>query len=97
MLTFWSQPARNTDIALTLNRVPRCTPFESPESNGMEEAFVKTLKRDHVRISAIPDAATPSVSSTAGWRITTLFPCIPIEPPIIPRIHPFPTRVACPV
>ena len=59
MLTFWSQPARNTDIALTLNRVPRCTPFESPESNGMEEAFVKTLKRDHVRISAIPMPLPP--------------------------------------
>jgi transposase InsO family protein len=30
---------------------------ESPESNGMTEAFVKTFKRDDVRVSPIPDAA----------------------------------------
>jgi transposase InsO family protein len=32
------------------------TPYRSPESNGMAEAFVKTFKRDYVRIHAIPDA-----------------------------------------
>lgn len=34
------------------------TPVESPQSNGMAEAFVKTLKRDYVRVSPRPDAET---------------------------------------
>lgn len=42
---------------LSLNLVPCFTPVESPESNGMAEAFVKTFKRDYVRVSPIPDAA----------------------------------------
>jgi putative transposase len=37
--------------------MPCFTPVESPESNGMAEAFVKTFKRDYVRVSPIPDAA----------------------------------------
>ena len=32
------------------------TPYRSPESNGMAEAFVKTFKRDYVKVHAIPDA-----------------------------------------
>ena len=48
---------RTIEIALALNLVPCFTPVESPESNGMAEAFVKTFKRDYVRVSAIPDAA----------------------------------------
>src|SRR3954468_15605221 len=43
-----------TDIGL----VPRTTPLESPQSNGMAEAFVRTLKRDYVRLSPVPDADT---------------------------------------
>ena len=34
------------------------TPVRSPESNGMSEAFVKTLKRDYASVSILPDAAT---------------------------------------
>jgi putative transposase len=49
---------RTIQIALALNLVPCFTPVESPESNGMAEAFVKTFKRDYVRVSPIPDAAT---------------------------------------
>jgi len=49
---------RTIEIALALNLVPCFTPVESPESNGMAEAFVKTFKRDYVRVSVIPDAAT---------------------------------------
>jgi len=45
-------------IALALNLAPCFTPVESPESNGMAEAFVKTFKRDYVRVTPIPDAAT---------------------------------------
>jgi transposase InsO family protein len=48
---------RTVEIALALNLVPCFTPIESPESNGMAEAFVKTFKRDYVRMGLIPDAA----------------------------------------
>ena len=37
---------------------PRRTPLESPQSNGMAEAFVRTIKRDYVRVSPRPDAET---------------------------------------
>jgi putative transposase len=49
-----------------LGLVPCSTPVESPESNGMAEAFVKTLKRDYVRVSAIPDAAT-ALARVDSW------------------------------
>ena len=32
--------------------------MESPESNGMAEAFVKTFKRDYIRINQLPDGRT---------------------------------------
>jgi putative transposase len=48
---------KTLDIAAALNLVPCFTPVESPESNGMAEAFVKTFKRDYVRVNPIPDAA----------------------------------------
>lgn len=48
---------RTLEIAVALNLVPCFTPVESPESNGMAEAFVKTFKRDYVRINPIPEAA----------------------------------------
>ena len=49
---------KTIEIALALNLEPCFTPVESPESNGMAEAFVKTFKRDYVRITAMPDADT---------------------------------------
>ena len=45
---------------------PRTTPFESPESNGMAEAFVRTFKRDYVRISSLPNAQTV-MSRLPNW------------------------------
>ena len=48
---------RTVEIALALGLVPCFTPVESPESNGMAEAFVRTFKRDYVRVNPIPDAA----------------------------------------
>ncbi len=54
------------DFAVALNLVPCFTPVNSPESNGMSEAFVKTLKRDYVRISPLPDAKT-ALRQIAGW------------------------------
>jgi putative transposase len=49
---------KTIDIALALNLEPCFTPVESPESNGMAEAFVKTLKRDYVRVNPIPNTAS---------------------------------------
>jgi transposase InsO family protein len=46
------------DFAVALNLVACFTPVRSPESNGVSEAFVKTLKRDYARIHPKPDAAT---------------------------------------
>jgi integrase-like protein/transposase IS116/IS110/IS902 family protein len=37
---------------------PRTTPIESSESNGIAEAFVRTIKRDYVRVSPRPNAET---------------------------------------
>jgi hypothetical protein len=47
-----SPPTRQS----ALNLEPCFTPVESPESSGMAEAFVKTFKRDYVRVNPIPDA-----------------------------------------
>lgn len=43
-------------FARAIGLIPRTTPVESPQSNGMAEAFVRTLKRDYARVSAKPDA-----------------------------------------
>lgn len=53
-------------FALALNLVPCFTPVRSPESNGMSEAFVKTFKRDYVRVNPLSDAAT-ALRQIAGW------------------------------
>jgi len=45
-------------FARELGLEPRTTPVESPQSNGMAEAFVRTIKRDYVRVSLVPNAAT---------------------------------------
>lgn len=44
------------DFATALNLVACFTPVRSPESNGVCEAFVKTLKRDYARVNPCPDA-----------------------------------------
>lgn len=46
------------DFATALNLVACFTPIRSPESNGVCEAFVKTLKRDYARVNPRPDAIT---------------------------------------
>jgi putative transposase len=59
--------ARETRVfASQLNLVPCFTPVASPESNGMSEAFVKTFKRDYLRVSPVPDAKT-ALDQIAGW------------------------------
>jgi len=45
-------------LARYIGLVPCTTPIQSPQSNGMAEALVKTIKRDYARVSAKPDAAS---------------------------------------
>jgi putative transposase len=53
-------------FAAQLNLVSCFTPVASPESNGLCEAFVKTFKRDYVRVSPLPDAVA-ALDLIAGW------------------------------
>ena len=54
------------DFAAALGLVPCFTPVRSPESDGASEAFVKTLKRDHFRVTPLPDARTV-IGLVDGW------------------------------
>jgi len=54
------------DFAISLGLEPCFTPVASPESNGISEAFVKTMKRDYVRVRPIPNAAT-ALAQIADW------------------------------
>jgi putative transposase len=54
------------DFAAALGLVPCFTPVRSPESNGIAEAFVKTFKRDYVRVNPLLDAST-ALQQIAGW------------------------------
>ena len=45
-------------LAKTLGLIPLTTPVESPQSNGMAESFVKTLKRDYANLANRPDSRT---------------------------------------
>jgi putative transposase len=59
--------ARETQaLARDIGLVPCTTPIESPQSNGMAEAFVKTFKRDYARVSPRPDAASV-LRQLDGW------------------------------
>ena len=53
-------------LAREIGLVPCTTPIESPQSNGMAEAFVKTLKRDYARINPRSDAASV-LRQLDGW------------------------------
>ena len=53
---------KTKSLAREMGLEPRTTPVQSPQSNGMAEAFVRTIKRDYVRVSPIPDARTVLVS-----------------------------------
>ncbi|WPZ16172.1 IS3 family transposase [Nitratireductor rhodophyticola] len=51
--------AKDTQIfARQLGLKPCFTPVQSPQSNGISEAFVKTLKRDYVQVTPLPTAPT---------------------------------------
>jgi putative transposase len=64
--TFIFAANRTLEIAAALNLEPCFTLVESPESNDMAEAFVKTFKRDYIRINPLPDART-ALSRIDHW------------------------------
>jgi putative transposase len=45
-------------FAHEIGLAPLTTPVTSPQSNGMAEAFVRTIKRDYARVNQMPDART---------------------------------------
>jgi putative transposase len=49
------RPHETLAFAHAIRLVPCFTPVRSPESNGIAEAFVKTFKRDYVRLNPRPD------------------------------------------
>ena len=53
-------------LAREIGLEPRTTPVRSPQSNGMAEAFVRTIKRDYVRLSPRPDARTV-IAQLPAW------------------------------
>src|SRR4051812_12084834 len=61
-------------FARDVGLVPCTTPLESPQSNGMAEAFVRTLKRDYVRVSPVPDAETASGMLARSAVDATIYP-----------------------
>ena len=59
--------ARNTRIFVRqLGLKPCYTRMKSPQSNGISEAFVNTLKRDYVNIAPLPHVVT-ILGLIAGW------------------------------
>ncbi|HEX2219948.1 MAG TPA: IS3 family transposase [Gemmatimonadales bacterium] len=59
--------ARDTRIfASQLGLRPCFTPVKSPESNGISEAFVNTLKRDYARVTPLPNAHSV-LDLVGGW------------------------------
>ena len=59
--------ARDTrQFAREVGLAPRTTPFQTPQSNGMAEAFVRTFKRDYVRVSPCPTAEAV-LHQLPGW------------------------------
>ena len=61
----------------TLGFRPVTTPAYSPESNGMAEAFVNTIKRDYVQVPISPTAKPSFGSSPPGSTTTTESPPTP--------------------
>jgi len=45
-------------FARAINKRPLTTPVESPQSNGLAESFVKTIKRDYFAFGDLSDAKT---------------------------------------
>ncbi|CAH1654911.1 IS2 element protein [Hyphomicrobiales bacterium] len=50
--------AKTRCLARDIRPEPLTTPVQSPQSNGMAEAFVRTFKRDYVSVNSVTDART---------------------------------------
>ena len=64
---FIAGPTRR--FAREIGLEPLTTPIQSPQSNGMAEAFVRTFKRDYVSVNPAPDARTVSKRRAEALRI----------------------------
>lgn len=64
------------------------TPVRSPESNGMSESFVKTLKRDYARLTILPDAETILAKLPSWIEDYCEVPALRPEVPIARGVHP---------
>jgi transposase InsO family protein len=58
--------AETAETAAALGLRLAFTPVRSPESNGICEALVKTLRRDDIRLAVLPDAAS-AMALLPGW------------------------------
>jgi putative transposase len=58
--------AETRSFARALGLKPVTTPVSSPQSNGMAESLVKTIKRDYARLALRPDARTV-MQQLANW------------------------------
>ena len=84
----WKIAANTRSFARDIGLEPRTTPIESPQSNGMAEAFVRTIKRDYVQVSPCPNAET--VMFQLPWWITQFYEVHPAQGFRIcfaPRVH----------
>ena len=50
----WRSDTGSCHVARDIGLLPNTIPFDSQRSNGMAEAFVRTCKRDIVRVVAAP-------------------------------------------
>ncbi|WP_184598984.1 integrase core domain-containing protein, partial [Pseudomonas nitroreducens] len=48
--------------------IPLTTPVCSPQSNGMAESLVKTIKRDYIDFMSKPDAPTAIASQAKAFE-----------------------------
>lgn len=62
-------------LLIDIGMEPCSTPVRSPQSTGMEQAFVKTFKRDYVSVNPLPDAITV-IAQLPSWfeHYNTLYP-----------------------
>jgi putative transposase len=58
--------AETRSFAKLLGLKPITTPVTSPQSNGMDESFVKTLKRDYAKLATRSDSKTV-MAQLQGW------------------------------
>jgi transposase InsO family protein len=78
-----------SDTAAALGLRPCFTPPRSPESNGVSEAFVRTLRRDYARLAILPDAeAVMAPSAGLVRRLQRDPPPLRSALPLAPRVPP---------